>query len=84
MPEISPHLLHSDQDTEIHASTQGVNLTANASPGTLPGALLMICCVLSRGPDGSSIHARALLDSASSVSFVSEHRAQAQRLKRSH
>ena len=77
-------LLHSDQETEIHAPTQGVNLTANASPDTLPGALLMTCCVLSHGPDGSSIHTRALLDSASSVSFVSECLAQALHLKQSH
>ena len=50
---------------DIHAPTQGVNLTANASPGTLPGALLMTCRVLSCGPDCFSIQVRALLDSAS-------------------
>ena len=59
-------------------------MAANASPGSLPGAVLMTCRVLSHGPDGSSIQARALLDSASSVSFISEHLAQALRLKRSH
>ena len=67
---------------EIHAPTQGVNLVANASPGTPTGALLMTCRVLSHGPDGSSIQARALLDSIF-VSFISERLAQALCLKRS-
>ena len=74
-------LLHIDQEMKIYAPTQGVNLTANANPDTLPGALLITYRELSHGPDGSSIQARALLDSASSVSFVSEHLVQALRLK---
>ena len=59
-----------------------VNLTANASTGTAPSSILMTCRVLSRGPEGSSVESRALLDSASSISFVSERLAQALRLPR--
>ena len=59
-----------------------MNLTSNASPETTPGSLLMTCRVVSRGPDDSSIESRALLDSASSISFVSERLAQALRLPR--
>ena len=42
----------------------------------------MTCRVLVRAPDGSSVEARALLDSASSASFVSERLAQCLRLPR--
>ena len=77
-------LLHVDQGAEAHAPpTPGVNLPSNASPGTAPGSLLMTCRVLTRGPDGSSIESRALLDSASSISFVSERLARALHLPRS-
>ena len=74
-------LLHVDRDPT--PSVPGVSLTVNASPGTTSGSILMTCRVLSRGPDGSSIESRALLDSASSVSFVSERLAQNLRLPRS-
>ena len=43
-------------------------------------SLLMICRVLVHGPNGSSVESRALLDSASSASFVSERLAQSLRL----
>ena len=66
-------LLHVDQSNDTPLSpTPSVSLTSNTSPETTPGSLLMTCRVLSRGPDGSSIESRALLDSASSISFVSE------------
>ena len=38
--------------------------------------LLMTCRVLVDAPDGSSVEARAILDSASSASFVLEHLSQ--------
>ena len=44
--------------------------------------LLMTCKIQTLGPDGSSKQARALLDSASSTSFVTERLAQQLRLKR--
>ena len=48
-------------------------------------ALLMTCCVKIVGPDSSTTKARALLDSASSASFIAEHLAQRLRLaRRSH
>ena len=45
--------------------------------------LLMTCRVLVIAPDGSTVNARALLDSGSTVSFVSERLAQTLRLPRS-
>jgi hypothetical protein len=45
--------------------------------------LLMSCRVLVIAPDGSTVNARALLDSGSTVSFVSERLAQTLRLPRS-
>ena len=43
----------------------------------------MTCRILIEAPDGSSVEARALLDSASTASFVSERLAQSLRLPRS-
>ncbi len=65
-------------------STVGPVITTNAQAGPASGTLLMTCQVLVKGPDGSSsMKARALLDSASSTSFISEGLAQALRLPRS-
>ena len=52
--------------------------------GIKSNLLLMTCRVLVKAPDGSSVEARALLDSASSASFISEQVAQSLRLPRSH
>ena len=46
-------------------------------------SLLMTACVLISSPRSASIQARALLDSASSSSFISEHLTQYLRLPRS-
>ena len=46
-------------------------------------ALLMTCCIEVRAPDGSYLRARALLDSASSTSFVTDRLTQLLRLPRS-
>ncbi len=79
MPEV---LLHIDQATGTTAlatcniPVPNMNHSTNATH-TQSGSLLMTCRVLTEGPDGSSVEARALLDSASSVSFVSERFAQA-------
>ena len=56
------------------SSTTAVKLKSNA--------LLMTCRVSIIAPDGSSVEARALLDSASSASFVSERLVQALSLPR--
>lgn len=47
-------------------------VASNVASSLSPSALLMTCIVQVRAPDGSTVHARALLDSASSASFVSE------------
>ena len=56
---------------------------SNTAAGLSSKSLLMTCHVLVDPPDGSSIEARAILDSASSASFVSEHLSQSLHLPRS-
>ena len=62
--------------TFLHIDARETNppsvISSNTSMGTLPDTLLMTCQVLVQGPDGSKVKARALLDSASSSSFISE------------
>ena len=60
-PSVSPK---PDLKAPLVSSNTAANLTRNS--------LLMTCRVLVRAPDGSTVKARALLDSASSASFVSE------------
>ena len=47
-------------------------ISSNAAANLAQNSLLMTCRVLVEVPDGSTVKARALLDSASSASFVSE------------
>ena len=85
-------LLHIDQvagtpasaapATPSPRSTPGMNHSTNTSHAA-SGSLLMTCRVLTKGPNGSIVESRALLDSASSVLFVSERLTQALRLPRS-
>ena len=80
-------LLHVEQKADPISPTPvaDTNMYANASTtGGSQGSILMTCRVLATGPDGSSIECRALLDSASSASFVSERLARGLRLQRSH
>ena len=85
-----PHhtLLHMEPRTESpnpppsESSVQSV--TSNAATGLISNSLLMTCRVLIDAPDGSSIEARAILDSASSVSFITERLVQTLCLHRSH
>ena len=58
--------------------------TSNAATAKISSnILLMTCRVLVVAPDGSTVNARALLDSGSTVSFISERLAQVLRLPRS-
>ena len=59
------------------------SLISHAATGLKTDCLLMTCRVLVGGPDGTTVEARAILDSASSVSFVSERLTQGLRLSRS-
>jgi len=65
----------------VEASTMPVS--THAAIGIKSDVLLMTCHVLVESPNGSSMKARALLDSASSASFVSERLAQSLSLTRS-
>ena len=64
--------------TLLHIDPQEPNpppvVSSNTSTGTIPDTctLLMTCQVFVRAPDGSKVKVRALLDSASSSSFISE------------
>ena len=57
-------------------------VTTNATVGIQSNMLLMTSYVTVEAPDGTSVCARALLDSASSASFVSERLAQSLKLSR--
>ncbi len=70
-------------EQQSHVSTIGPVIATNAQAGCTSSTLLMTCQVVINGPDGSCMRARALLDCASSTSFVSERLAQALRLPRS-
>ena len=65
-----------------HSTAEPV--VSNAAAGLTSNSLLMTCRVLVDVPDGSSVEARAILDSASSASFVSERLTQALSLSHSH
>ena len=77
---ISRPVLTSDSSPS-QALTQ---VTANTAVKLKSSALLTTCRVLVTAPNGSSVEARALLDNASSASFVSEHLAQGLGLPRVH
>ena len=75
--------------TLLHVeSTQGVSSTpvaitprsdiisSNTAIGLKSNSLLMTCRILVSAPDGTSVEAQALLDNASSASFISERLAQ--------
>ncbi len=91
-----PHhtLLHFDEKTkgtDTLASVAKLNSPApgaliassHAATGIKSNMLLMTCCVQVEAPDGSTMEARAILDSGSSASFISERLAQSLSLSRS-
>ena len=84
-----PHhtFLHVDQQTspKFSGSTESKDTThvsSNAAMKLKSNALLMTCRVSVLAPDGSFVEARALLDNASSASFVSERLVQSLSLPR--
>lgn len=59
-------------------------ITSNMTAGLTSISLLMTCCILIDDPDGSSVKAQCILDSASSASFVSDCLVQTLFLPQSH
>ena len=87
----NPHhsLMHIETDakaTKEKSSTGSDAVSSHASHSTscYRQVLLMTCKVQVVGPNGYSTYARALLDSASSTSFITERLAQHLRLPRTH
>ena len=84
-------LLHTDllwnQPSSHNQETTTSSVTSNAATGLKMETLMMTCwvlvLVLVRGPGDGYMEARALLDSASSASFISERLAQSLHLPRS-
>ena len=79
-----PHhtLIHNEavagqSDASPQASTIITTAYTNAATGFTSNTLLMMCQLLVHSPDGATLKARALLDSASSTSFISERLTQA-------
>ena len=84
-----PHhtLLHresSSNKSEAQPSLLVNSVVSNAATGIKSNCLLMTCHVLIDAHDGSSVEARAIVDSASSASFVSERISQSLCPPRSH
>ena len=86
-----PHhtLLHVDMQSSNppRTNTQSgpqttTSISSNAAMKLHSNTLLMTCRVLITAPDGSSVEARALLDNASSASFISERLVQSLTLPR--
>ena len=70
-----PHhtLLHIDSTPATpQPSLAPHDVSSNASSDFSRNPLMMTCMVSVQAPDGSNVKARALLDSASSASFISE------------
>ena len=78
--------LPSQSDKTLTSSTSSTEpmVLSHTAAGVTSNTLLMTCQVLVKAPDNSSVKARALLDSASSTSFVSERLAQSLCLPRFH
>ena len=84
-----PHhtLLHVDKDIGPSSSVESSDpptAVSHAAVKLRSSSLLMTCTVLVFVPDSLSVEARALIDNASTSSFVSEHLAQSLKLRRSH
>ena len=60
------------RSTDPITSRETLSVSSNAAARLKSNVLLMTCCVFNTAPDGSSVEERALLDSASSASFMSE------------
>lgn len=70
-----PHhtLLHGDIQNNTSPNSHSLSqVSSNAAVKLKSGTLLMSYHVLDTAPDGSAVEVRALLDNASSASFVSE------------
>ena len=67
----------------LNSENASIPVSVHAAMGIRANMLLMTCYVQVESPDGSLVKARALLDSASSASFVSERLAQSLNLPRS-
>ena len=78
-------LMHIDhtESNPVSQERPSENISACVTSGMVPGSLLMTCRLLVWGPNGSKIESCALLDSASSASFISERLAQSLHLPRS-
>ena len=88
MPETHHTLLHvestqSVSSTPIAVTPQDEVISSNTAIGLKSNSLLMICLVSVGAPDGTPVKAQALLDNASSMSFISERLAQSLCLPRS-
>ena len=76
-------LLHLEKTDTTAMDPPSINVSSNTVMKTRANTLLMTCYVKVKAPDGSVVTARALLDSASSASFVTERLTQALSLPRS-
>ena len=69
-----------DASPSIVTTSTSQSVVSNTAAGLSSKSLLMTCLVFVDAPDGSSVVAKAILDSASSAFIVSEHLSQSLRL----
>ena len=73
MPKTSLHLEYSPAKPHDKSVTpEEAPVGSHATARLKSNVLLMTCRVLITSPDGSAVKARALIDNASSSSFISE------------
>jgi hypothetical protein len=79
---IEPQNSHPPRTSVQPGSQPPTSVSSNAAMKLQSNTLLMTCRVLITAPDGSSVEARALLDNASSASFISDRLVQSLSLPR--
>ena len=71
-----------EPSNSVHPVPPNTKTASHLTTSIKPNSLLMTCRVMVTSPNGLSVQARGLLDSASSVSFISERLAQGLHLSR--
>ena len=87
MSEVTLYLVTLEHEhnasTSIGTTSTSQSVLSNTAAELSSKSLLITCCVLVDAPDGSSMEARAILDSATLALFVSKRLSQSLRLPRS-
>ena len=81
-PAVIPPETEAVNSTPVTVASEDEVISSHTSTLLKSDSLLMTCRVLVKAPDGTYVEARALLDNASSASFISERLSQSFQLPR--